>query len=295
MIYRISLISKNNANHHTKNSGFSEFFRALYSMSILVSLVAHSLILLPGIIIVFLLLKYDKFPEPTKWLVVTILLAFAGTSIFGTVKYDILRIHEWYPTYTDVELSGFQYYFLNFIDAYILVALGEELVKYLVILLFCVKLADFNEPLDGLIYGSMAGLGFALLEGFEYLTQAIATAAASDPGSSQGISEIILTISGRWTAIPAHVFFGLIMGSLFSYTIFNRVNKYIFLFLAILIPTILHGTYDFILFVDLPSILFLFLYAAMLAWSVGLFVHYRGLQKLKSAEPEQKYNLKYNL
>ena len=99
-------------------------------MSIFASLVAHFFILLPGIVIVYLLLKYDKFPEPPKWLIVTILLAFAGTTIFATVKYDILRIHEWYPTYNGTELSGFGFYFLNFIDAYILVAFGEELVKY---------------------------------------------------------------------------------------------------------------------------------------------------------------------
>ncbi len=263
-------------------------------MSIFASLVAHFFILLPGIVIVYLLLKYDKFPEPPKWLIVTILLAFAGTTIFATVKYDILRIHEWYPTYNGTELSGFGFYFLNFIDAYILVAFGEELVKYLVILLFCVRLKEFNEPLDGLIYGGMAGLGFALEEAFQYLSSAISAAAATvDPGSGEGTSEIISTIIGRWTAIPAHVFFGLIMGSFFTYTVFNRVNKYLFLFLAIFIPTILHGTYDFILFVDLPNFLFLFLYAGMLAWAVGLFVHYRGLQKFKSTEAEQKYNLNY--
>ena len=260
-------------------------------MSILTSFIAHFAILMPGIIIVFVLLRYDKFPEPPKWLIVTILLAFAGTTIFGTVKYDILRIHEWYPTYIGEELSGFSFYFLNFIDAYILVAFGEELVKYLVILLFCVRLKEFNEPLDGLIYGGMAGLGFALEEAFVYLSSAISVAAAAEPGTSEGTSEIIDTIFGRWTAIPAHVFFGLIMGSLFSYTIFNRVNKYLFLFLAILIPTLLHGTYDFILFVNLPHILFLFLYAGMLAWAVGLFVHYKGLQRLKNTEAEQKYNL----
>ena len=140
----------------------------------------------------------------------------------------------------------------------------------------------------------MAGLGFALEEAFVYLSSAIASAiAVGDPGSSEGTSEIISTIIGRWTAIPAHVFFGIIMGSFFTLTIFNRVNKYLFLFLAILVPTILHGTYDFILFVDLPYTLFLFLYAGMLSWAVGLFVHYRGLQKLKSTEAEQKYNLNY--
>ena len=51
------------------------------------------------------------------------------------------------------------------------------------------------------------------------------------------------------------------MSFLFPHTIFNRVNKYLFLYLGIL------------------------------AWAVGLFVHYKGLQRLKNTEAEQKYNL----
>ena len=100
---------------------------------------------------------------------------------------------------------------------------------------------------------------------------------------------------GRWMAIPAHVFFGIIMGWLFSIAIFKDVNSKLYLILAILVPTFLHGTYDFILFTDLNAIsqglLYIFLYAGMLAWVVGLYVHYHGLQRLKSSETERRYNL----
>ena len=261
-------------------------------MTVLISTFFHLLILLPGVLIIFLLLKYDKFPEPPRWLIVTVLLAFAGTTIFGTVKYEILRMDDWAPSCKDQAFDSFLSYFYCFLDAYIFIAFGEELVKFLVIFLFCIKLSEFNEKIDGLIYGAMAGLGFALLEGFSYLAAAIAEA-----GSSPELvySDLFLTILGRWTAIPAHVFFGLIMGSFFTYAIFYKVNKYIYLALAILVPTILHGTYDYILMtpfnVITGGLIFTFLYAGMLAWSVALFIHYRGLQRLKAAEPERKYNL----
>ena len=117
-------------------------------MSSVLPFIYHLLILLPGILIIYLLLKYDKFPEPKNLLIITVLLAFAGTTIFGIVKYKILLVHEWFPTYNEeIELTGFLFYFYNFIDAYILVAFGEELVKYLVIIFFCVKLKELNELL----------------------------------------------------------------------------------------------------------------------------------------------------
>ena len=265
-------------------------------MSSVLPFIYHLLILLPGILIIYLLLKYDRFPEPKNLLIITVLLAFAGTTIFGIVKYKILLVHEWFPTYNEeIELTGFLFYFYNFIDAYILVAFGEELVKYLVILLFCVSLKEFNEPLDGLIYGAMAGLGFALEEGFGYLASAIATVAAATPESGGGQEAIFFAIMGRWMAIPAHVFFGIIMGWLFSIAIFKDVSSKFYLLLAILVPTLLHGTYDYILFTDLNSIsqglLYIFLYAGMLAWVVGLYVHYHGLQRLKNSETERRFNL----
>ena len=275
-------------------------------LEIFLSFIYHFLILSPGLIIIFLLVRYDKFPEPLNLLIVTVLLAFAGTTLFATIKYDILLVNEWFPdgdtflsidpetNYIIPESSNYlMYYLFHAIDAYVLVAFGEELVKYLVIIFFCVKLKELNEPLDGLIYGAMAGLGFALNEGFLYLSDALYY--VSDPEAGLDSTYIIYTILGRFMAIPAHVFFGIIMGSFISYAIFRNVNHKIYLFLAILVPTILHGTYDYILFTDLDDLsmglLYTFLYGGMLAWVVGLYVHYHGLQRLKGSEPERRYNL----
>ena len=102
-------------------------------MTVLISTFFHLLILLPGVLIIFLLLKYDKFPEPPRWLIVTVLLAFAGTTIFGTVKYEILRMDEWAPSCKDQAFDSLLSYFYCFLDAYIFIAFGEELVKFLVI------------------------------------------------------------------------------------------------------------------------------------------------------------------
>ena len=109
---------------------------------ILLSSIYHLLILSPGLIIIFLLVKYDKFPEPLNLLIITVLLAFAGTTLFATIKYDILLVNEWFPggnsflaidpetNYIIPESSNYlMYYLFHAIDAYILVAFGEDVIR----------------------------------------------------------------------------------------------------------------------------------------------------------------------
>jgi len=48
-------------------------------------------------------------------------------------------------------------------------ALCEETAKLLVVALFALTVRSFNDPMDGLVYGSMAGLGAAFEEGIAVL------------------------------------------------------------------------------------------------------------------------------
>ena len=42
-------------------------------------------------------------------------------------------------------------------------------VKFLIILFYCSRLDEFDEPMDGLVYGATAALGFAMAENFDYV------------------------------------------------------------------------------------------------------------------------------
>ncbi len=240
----------------------------------------YFLIMVPPLLAVILFLKLDKFPEPIDKIIVTILLAYAGTSIMGTIKYDVLMIPaEWTSN--------------NFINAYILVALPEEMVKFLVLYFYCTKLPEFNEQMDGIIYGGLAGLGFAINEAFQYLGNTVYEQMQEygSSGAGQGFSEIIYTIFTRgFFAVPGHIFDGVIMGAIISICIFKPVNKLLFIALALIIPTITHGTWDYILFAEYDIMFFALLYGILLALVTGLFVHFRGLQRTKFAESERKFN-----
>lgn len=55
--------------------------------------------------------------------------------------------------------------------AYALIAIGpiEELAKMLPFLLVVIRLKDFDEPLDGIVYASFIALGYAAVENYHYL------------------------------------------------------------------------------------------------------------------------------
>jgi len=55
--------------------------------------------------------------------------------------------------------------------AYAMLAIGpiEELAKLLPFLIVVIRLRDFDEPLDGIVYASFIGLGYAAVENYHYL------------------------------------------------------------------------------------------------------------------------------
>jgi len=54
-------------------------------------------------------------------------------------------------------------------DAFVVAAVPEELLKLLVIALYCARRVSFDEPMDGVVYGATAALGFAALENVLYV------------------------------------------------------------------------------------------------------------------------------
>ena len=138
--------------------------------------------------------------------------------------------------------------------------------------------------MDGVIYGGLAGLGFAINEAFQYLGNEI----YYHEGTFQ---EIMYTIFSRgFFAVPGHIFDGVIMGAIIAICIFKPVNKILFIALAFIIPTITHVTWDYILFAEYDLMFFALLYGLLFALVTGIFVYFRGLQRTKFTESERKFN-----
>lgn len=135
--------------------------------------------------------------------------------------------------------------------AFIVAGFTEELFKYLVVFLFILKNSNFNERFDGIVYAVFVSLGFAAVENILYVY---------NYGMNTGLLRAI-------TAVPAHALFGIVMGFYFGKSLFNSRKKY--LFLALTIPILLHGIYDFLLMSGKEILLLLFIPYIIYMWING--------------------------
>jgi RsiW-degrading membrane proteinase PrsW (M82 family) len=138
-------------------------------------------------------------------------------------------------------------------NAFVVAAFTEELFKFCGLFLLIWHNRQFNEKFDGIVYACFIALGFAGIENILYVT---------DGGMSVGITR-------AFTATPAHALFGVVMGYQFGLARFYPKERWWRLFLAFLMPFLLHGIYDFILMSGYPYLLVIFLPYLVFLWLFG--------------------------
>ena len=143
--------------------------------------------------------------------------------------------------------------FHAFYTAFFVAAFSEELFKYLAFILLIWNNKNFNEKFDGIIYAVFIGLGFAMVENIMYVTS---------HGAGVGYIRAI-------TAVPGHAIDGVAMGFHFGMAKFYPKKRNIQLLYAFLIPLILHGIYDFILFSKLSQFGIIFLIYLIYIYIIG--------------------------
>ncbi len=131
----------------------------------------------------------------------------------------------------------------NFIKCFFIIGLAEELSKFLMTKIGSYEHPAYNCIFDGIVYAVTVALGFALIENIFYVL---------DGGLSTALVRAI-------TAIPGHASDGVFMGIWYGrakhmQSIGNYKEEKRNLFLSVLIPAILHGLYDFILFINSDSV-----------------------------------------
>ena len=76
-------------------------------------------------------------------------------------------------------------------------------------------------------------------------------------------------LARAFTAVPAHALFGVIMGYHVGIARFYPREKTKRLLLALILPWLLHGVYDFILMSGHPYLLFAFIPYLIILWIFG--------------------------
>jgi len=122
-------------------------------------------------------------------------------------------------------------------DAFVLAGAVEEIAKWVVLFAAVYAWREFDEPMDGLLYGVAISLGFATLENFLFL-------------SSRGLA---IAWQRAIFAVPAHALFGGCMGyyagrAKFAPADGTRARRFwLSLTLSLVVPIGFHGAYDFAL------------------------------------------------
>lgn len=139
--------------------------------------------------------------------------------------------------------------------AFIVAGLVEEAFKYLVFFLYIWKDREFDEMYDGIVYCVFISLGFATVENVGYVL-------------ASGFNTALIR---SLTAVPAHALFGVAMGYYLGIAKFIRPDlKTKYARLGFIIPVILHGIYDFILFSQRFYMLILFIPYMLYLWRRAL-------------------------
>ena len=202
--------------------------------------------------------RYEKEP----WLLLWKCFGLGGISIILASVIEKIFLPIFYTPGESVNLLSL------FVGAFFVVGLSEEFSKYLVLRYYAWPKSDFNEPYDGIIYSVTISLGFATVENISYVIT---------HGMSVGIIRTI-------TAIPGHVFFGVIMGYFTGLAHFNKKRRKVLLASGFFGAVIAHGVYNFLILSGSWIGFYLFTLFLIAGW---LFLFY-ATDKLERISPFRK-------
>ncbi|MDF1548403.1 MAG: PrsW family glutamic-type intramembrane protease [Bacteroidales bacterium] len=197
----------------------------------------------PIILILIYIYKRDKYEKEPMGLLAKALAL--GAIITLPIIFIEIFLKTFFETGDKIAIA--------FYDGFVVAALTEEVFKYLAFILLIWKNRNFNELFDGIIYAVFISLGFAAVENFFYVYGF---------GGNVGVLR-------AFTAVPAHALFGVAMGYYFGLARFDKRQQTKYLWLAILIPIMLHGFYDFFLMSENGILLLLFLPFIVYLWISG--------------------------
>jgi|SRR5581483_1909071 len=221
----------------------------------------------PALLLLWLAVAADSRPEPPRVVLLAVAFGALAALIVGVVESGLTAAIavSANPLLGTIQTTLF------------FVAIPEETAKFIIIAVIALRSRDFDEPMDGVVYGAAVGLGFAALENIFYL--------AGDADWA------LLAIMRGLLTVPFHGALGAIAGAYLARARFggalganNRTHyrRPRLLLLAWLVPVLLHAMFDTATFSlanasDLGAFGFLSLMAVV---SIGAIVYAVRLARL---------------
>ncbi len=204
----------------------------------------------PAIALMYFFWLKDKYePEPRNKIVFVMFLG--GLTVIPAIILEVLG-----EKLVSIPEEGVPPLIALFIHTFVVIAVSEELGKFLVVRLTLYRDPEFDEPMDGIVYCVAASLGFALVENVFYVVTG---------GAGVAILRALL-------AVPAHALFGVAMGYFVGQARFAN-NKSVELqlqFIGFASAVAMHGAYDFVLFSARPLLMLCVFPMVGIFWFIGL-------------------------
>ena len=226
--------------------------------------------LLPVIIILYYVYKRDRFPEPPRTVFITLLLGFGITLPIGL----LIPLVEGF-----VENIRWGVESKHFYQAFVRAAFLEETMKFLVIVIYCLHLDKFDEPMDAIVYGVAASLGFAAYENWEYVMYAFGNGGLENANDVAWIR--------AFTAVPLHALCGIFMGFFLMDAIFEKENSKVNLFLSLIFPIGLHGFYNYLIMSESFAIKNYWIFILLGVFIIRAFFIFRKERELQLERGEE--------
>jgi RsiW-degrading membrane proteinase PrsW (M82 family) len=213
-------------------------------MQILIFLLA----ILPGLAICAYIFYVDKHEREVWWhLLVCFILGMVST--FPALYFETLVTDAGY----DATGNLFQVFLYSLLG----VAFIEEVAKSCCLFIFPYFNKWFNEPMDGIVYSVMIGMGFATVENIFY-------------AYSNGLETVLVR---AFTAVPAHAVFAIISGYYVGLAKFNKEKRIQLILTGLGLAILVHGVYNFFLLQELYEWLSIFAI-------VTLFISYQFAKRM---------------
>ncbi len=226
--------------------------------------------IIPSILIIIFFFFRDRFREPPKVVIITFILGF----IFIFPLSSLNLLFDEFGARLQVSELGYNIYLHLFRAGF-----HEELYKYLILIFYCSRHTQFNEPMDAIVYGLAVSLGFSARENIDYLL---------NYEYYQVSYEYMVGI--RIIPTLMHATSSMIMALFLSKAIFTNQSVQQRLIFALLIPALFHGVYNILVSQNL--IIGCIVLIIALTFVLYLYKRIRNYQFSKIVENEIKYEIK---
>lgn len=210
----------------------------------------------PAIALVFFIYSFDKYEKEPISLLLKIFFWGAFSVIPIIFVEDILMSFNIFSGLSSA-------FYISFIVA----GFTEEFFKRLVVMKTAFNTSYYSEKLDGIVYSAIASLGFAAVENIMYVAISFK-------------DDISVGITRAFLSVPAHMLFGVTMGYYLSLSKYAQSpkEKKKYYSKSLIVPMILHGTFNFILLSNHPLLILIFIPYLIYLWTINI-KRLRGYQR----------------